>query len=532
MAGFAASVTGLSNSIVNHVYDPQVRYQPNRHLQPHEEDGALSTQPHKSTKAWKQQKVFHYNVNPQERVREKVLAKITGEDGRQKIVETTKWPYSMLVKLSMVFKGQIFGGSGALVGPHHILTCGHNVYDLDENVWAEEITVYPALNGNHAPFGSVKVVKVFTFTQYTHQKDERYDIALLILNKSIGKYTGWAGMLSAPDDQLFQEKINIYGYPGDKGMTQMWGMQHTIHQIKPEQFEYLIDTNGGQSGSAIWISKFGATMILGVHTLGGPSTNSGVRLSKEKFEALIQKIAESYEREKPQISQPILQAPSLPKQPRPDPFQPVAPVQAVIAPALPPWVCGAAEWKKYIGDPGVEPPLPPDIINRYAELNANNVLVLIPETVNGRPLDLKTLGELVQKPLQGHATKDRSFSLGEHVDRPTPKSHWALLTRTVIEGSRNKLLKDEQAVLDSYSQKTKIPYEVPTVLDATVCNFMEYLRFGTWLYGDYPPTYTWCQEKWNANYNLVVGGGGAAGLSGHNGSNAREFYGVGGLSKF
>ena len=166
--------------------------------------------------------------------------------------------------------------------------------------------------------------------------------------------------------------------------------------------------------------------------------------------------------------------------------QPVAPIQAAIAPALPAWVCGAAEWKKYIGDPGVEPPLPPEIIQRLGELNANNVLVLIPETVNGRPLDLKLMGELVQKPLQGHATKYNYFNIGEYVDRPASKSHWALLTRTVIDGSRNKLLKEEQAVLDSYSLKTGIPYEVPTILDATVCNFMEYVRFGTWLYGDKP----------------------------------------------
>ena len=78
------------------------------------------------------------------------------------------------------------------------------------------------------------------------------------------------------------------------------------------------------------------------------------------------------------------------------------------------------------------------------------------------------------------------FHLGEYIDRPTPKSHWALLTRTVIEGSRNERYEEEQAVLDSYSQKTKIPYEAPTVLDATVCNFIEYVRFGTWLYGDDP----------------------------------------------
>ena len=145
-------------------------------------------------------------------------------------------------------------------------------------------------------------------------------------------------------------------------------------------------------------------------------------------------------------------------------------------------------------------------------MHETHVLVLVPQTVNGKPLTLKNLGELVQKPLNGgHATKYSLFNLGEFVDQPA-KSHWALLTRTVIEGSRNKLYKDGKAVLAQYSQKTNIVYEIPTVLDAVVCNFMEYVRSGTWLYGDNPLTYTWCQEKYNASYYLVVGGGSGSGL--------------------
>jgi hypothetical protein len=213
--------------------------------------------------------------------------------------------------------------------------------------------------------------------------------------------------------------------------------------------------------------------------------------------------------------------------------QPVGPVQSIKAPVLPAWVFGASEWNKYFGDVGVEPPLPPDIIQRLPELSANNVLVLIPATVNGQPLTLKTLGEFVQKPLNGgHATKYEYCDLGEYVDQPA-QSHWALLTRTVLEGSRNKRYKDEQAIISSYSQKTQIAYEIPTVLDAAVCNFMEYVRSGTWLYSQSPWTFTWCQEKYNASYNLLVGGGGEAGLRVDNSycRGASEFHGVGGLRK-
>ena len=76
----------------------------------------------------------------------------------------------------------------------------------------------------------------------------------------------------------------------------------------------------------------------------------------------------------------------------------VAAVQATAAFKLPPWVFGASEWNKYFGDVGAEPSLPDDIVQRLPELSKNNVLVLVPATVNGKPLTLKTLGELVQNP--------------------------------------------------------------------------------------------------------------------------------------
>jgi hypothetical protein len=60
---------------------------------------------------------------------------------------------------------------------------------------------------------------------------------------------------------------------------------------------------------------------------------------------------------------------------------------------------------------------------------------------------------------------------------------------------------------------------------------MEYIRFGTWLYGENPWTFTFCQEKYGARYNLVVGGGGEAGLRVPHYNDAHEYDGVGGLRK-
>ena len=63
------------------------------------------------------------------------------------------------------------------------------------------------------------------------------------------------------------------------------------------------------------------------------------------------------------------------------------------------------------------------------------MLVLIPSTVNGKPLTVKSLGELVKAPKQGNASKYSYYSLGEYQakDLPVPKSYWVLMTKMFLK---------------------------------------------------------------------------------------------------
>lgn len=146
-------------------------------------------------------------------------------------------------------------------------------------------------------------------------------------------------------------------------------------------------------------------------------------------------------------------------------------------------------------------------------MQETHLLVLVPQTVNGRPLNLKSLSELVKAPKQGNPTQYRLFDLGEYPDPPAPTSHWVLMTRDVIPGSRGKSCTNQKALVTSYVQKTGISYQVPNILNAAVTIFMEYVRSGVRLYPDEPLTYTRCQEQYNANWQLVVGGFAAGGLA-------------------
>ncbi|OJW48277.1 MAG: hypothetical protein BGO67_10690 [Alphaproteobacteria bacterium 41-28] len=263
----------------------------------HEKKDHLFTEPNKPSKP-PTQSVQIYNGRPSIMpFEEKILMRIVpGKDGRVRVHQTTDWPHLIHGQLSMEYSDGEYGGSGILVGPHHVLTAGHNVYNSDKKEWAQNIYVRLGLNETIAPFGGIKVAKICTFNSWVQKKDSRYDMALLILERSIGYETGWCGLLSLDNESLLKEEVTITGYPGDQGCNKMMTMAHTIKNVEPEKFYYDIDTNKGQSGSGVWINKWRSPYVIGVHTLGEGALftgNSGVRLSHSKLKKVTKWISKN-----------------------------------------------------------------------------------------------------------------------------------------------------------------------------------------------------------------------------------------------
>jgi len=292
----------------------------------------LYVEPNKPAKA-PTQTIQIYNGQPQIfPAEEKLLMRLKpgfdgrarGFDGRARIKETTQWPYLLNGQLDMQYLDGQYGGSGILVGPHHILTAGHNVYSADKKQWANAISVRLGLNKRAAPFGEIKAAKVYTFNSWVEEGNPNYDMALIVLNRSVGFETGWCGLLCLDDEALLKEEVAITGYPGDKGFNKMMTMSHKVRTVELEKLYYDIDTFGGQSGSGIRIDKWGSPYVVGIHTHGEGvlyTGNSGVRLSQDKFNKVIEWISESL----------ILQE-NLPPQPQP-PIRiviPEVPVRAAI----------------------------------------------------------------------------------------------------------------------------------------------------------------------------------------------------------
>jgi hypothetical protein len=178
---------------------------------------------------------------------------------------------------------------------------------------------------------------------------------------------------------------------------------------------------------------------------------------------------------------------------------------------------GAADWKKYFGDVGAELPLPRNIdailngpcpIWPGKTIEETHVLVLVPGTVNKKSFTLDYLEQLIQRSQAGvHATKYCYYTTeakAQHGSAPAPASHWVLMTRDVVAGTRNKSYADQQKIVARYSG-----YEVPGILDAATAILMWYAKTGNRLYANNPLTYTRCRdsvEYEGKKYPLAVGG--------------------------
>ena len=186
--------------------------------------------------------------------------------------------------------------------------------------------------------------------------------------------------------------------------------------------------------------------------------------------------------------------------------------------SIPSIAFGKADWEKYFGDIGVEPPLPADIENILNEpcsfwpdkkVKETHLLVLIPNKVNRKPFTMKYLGRLIKKPKFGHSTKYEFYYAGAK-EEACP-SHWVLMTRDIIPSSRGYLGFFD--LIANYRRRTGLPYEVPHLLEATTSILMHYVRTGERLYSDDPLTWTYSQDVDKNNDSLVVGAFALGGLN-------------------
>lgn len=219
-------------------------------------------------------------------------------DTRVQVKDTSLAPFRYICQiLARWSDGSTWVGSGFFIGPKTILTAGHVVWDeaASKKVTNGNLTITPARNGAAAPFGRLTVASVVMSHAGFSNSDlaNAMDYAVVHVTGDTGNTIGYFGKgvwgkdaqgssilkngkLPLPTSQM---KVNVCGYPGDKGGDKQYTAYNAVFAIQDggKILSYLNDTKGGQSGGPVWVKRdpsIGGRVIVGIHIARGPFVSS------------------------------------------------------------------------------------------------------------------------------------------------------------------------------------------------------------------------------------------------------------------
>lgn len=144
----------------------------------------------------------------------------------------------------------------------------------------------PGRDGKRLPYGSATSTQFWSVKGWADSGDENYDYGAIILAAELPKKLGSIGFQVYDDATLAAMTVNVTGYPGDKVGDEtgtLWYDSKQIASTRATKVYYDLDTAGGQSGAAVYRIDSGARIAVAVHAYGGPTTNSGTRITAPVF---------------------------------------------------------------------------------------------------------------------------------------------------------------------------------------------------------------------------------------------------------
>lgn len=187
--------------------------------------------------------------------------------------------------------------TGTLVGPRHVLTAAHCVYDREKQVWKKDIKFFPGrVSEAGLSHGVVDWEKIYIPSLYMAKaisgfEKHAYDYAIVFLKENVGEKLGWMGLARA-DQQVFPLSISMAGYPGDKNLGTLWSVSCPANSYS-HQLLVRCDIYGGMSGSGMKINSPKGPAIVGVFAWGQDfkedvtkGDNGGVAIGQELFSQL------------------------------------------------------------------------------------------------------------------------------------------------------------------------------------------------------------------------------------------------------
>jgi V8-like Glu-specific endopeptidase len=204
---------------------------------------------------------------------------IFGPDDR-KVFYTTAYPWRCNGKV----ESALGSGSGAMVGPRHLLTCSHIIdWRADGSVGWLKFT--PMYYSGSAPYGSAWATRVYFKYKVKgptiDSTEAKYDYVTVVLDRAIGAATGWFGTKSYCDCWDGGAYWTHVGYPGDLTGAQRPTYQNAIAldgdfwtPDAHERISHKGDVWPGQSGGAFWGYWDGKPYAVATQSAQNASENS------------------------------------------------------------------------------------------------------------------------------------------------------------------------------------------------------------------------------------------------------------------
>lgn len=217
---------------------------------------------------------------------------VCGEDQREPVTDTTRYPFSAICFLELTFwddaesKERSYIGTGFLYSSQVVYTAGHCVHETFG--YATRIRVFPGRNASQAPFGSLTSSQYYAPPEWVANHSPQFDYGAILLPEPGFMHTQFIGMEARPKSALVGTQARTAGYPGDKAYATPWQVFGSIDDVRDQQFLYMIDTMGGQSGSPVFTAEpsgFGNHFALGIHCYGG-CPNASTRVIQQMLSRL------------------------------------------------------------------------------------------------------------------------------------------------------------------------------------------------------------------------------------------------------